>query len=66
MTRTSGLYEARYALAAALAGSAVCNPRWAEEGERAGLLAPALAEYRRVLENCAALGVVRDAFTIWR
>jgi hypothetical protein len=25
------------------------------------LLAPALAEYRRALENCAALGVVRDA-----
>jgi len=39
MPRTSGLYEARYALAAALVGSAVCDPRWAEEGERAGLLA---------------------------
>jgi hypothetical protein len=25
------------------------------------LLAPALAEYRQALENCAALGVVHDA-----
>jgi hypothetical protein len=39
MPRTSGLYEARYALAAALVGGAVCYPRWTEEGERAGLLA---------------------------
>jgi tetratricopeptide (TPR) repeat protein len=61
LDKTAGLYKPRYALAAALVGSAVCDPRWAEEGERAGLLAPALAEYRRALENCAAPGVVRDA-----
>jgi len=61
LDKTAGLYEARYALGAALVGQAVCDPRWAEEGERAGLLAPALAEYRRALENCAAPGVVQNA-----
>jgi tetratricopeptide (TPR) repeat protein len=61
LEKTAGLYEPRYALAAVLVGSAVCNPRWAQENERAGLLAPALEEYRRALENCAAPGVVRDA-----
>jgi len=61
LDKTADLYEARYALAAALVGQAVCDPRWAQEGEWAGLLAPALAEYRRALENCAAPGVVRDA-----
>lgn len=61
LEKTAGLYEPRYALAAALVGSAVCDPRWAEEDERAVLLAPALAEYRRALDNCAAPGVVRDA-----
>ncbi len=61
LDRTPSLYEARYALAAALVGNAVCDPRWAREGERTGLLAPALEEYRRALENCAAPGVVRDA-----
>jgi len=61
LDKTADLYEARYALAAALVGLAVCGPRWAEEGERAELLTPALEEYRRALENCAAPGVVRDA-----
>jgi tetratricopeptide (TPR) repeat protein len=61
LDKTAGLYKPRYALATALVGSAVCNPRWAEEDERVGLLAPALEEYRRALENCAAPGVVRDA-----
>jgi len=61
LDKTAGLYEPRYALAAALVGQAVCDPRWAKESERVGLLAPALAEYRRALEVCAALGVVRDA-----
>jgi tetratricopeptide (TPR) repeat protein len=61
LDKTAGLYEPRYALATALVGQAVCDARWAEEGERAGLLAPALAEYRRALENCAAPGVVQDA-----
>ena len=40
---------------------AVCDPSWAEESQRAGLLAPALEEYRRALKNCAAPGVVREA-----
>ncbi len=61
LDKSGDLYEPRYALAAALVGQAVCNPRWAEEGERAGLLAPALAEYQRALGICAAPGVVRDA-----
>ncbi len=61
LDKTANLYQARYALAAALVGSAVYDPRWAEEGERTGLLAPALEEYQRALENCAAPGVVQDA-----
>jgi tetratricopeptide (TPR) repeat protein len=47
LDKTASLYAPRYALAAALVGQAVCDPHWAEEGERAGLLAPALEEYRR-------------------
>jgi len=61
LDKTAGLYGVRYALATALVGQAVCDTRWAEEGERAGLLAPALKEYRRALEICAVLGVVRHA-----
>ena len=61
LDKTAGLYEPRYALAAALVGRAVCDPRWAEENERAELLAPALAEYRRALEICTAPGIVQDA-----
>ncbi|MBN1813375.1 MAG: tetratricopeptide repeat protein, partial [Anaerolineae bacterium] len=61
LEKTTGLYEPRYALAAALVGSAACNPSWPEESGRAALLVPALAEYRRALEICAAPGVVRDA-----
>ncbi|RLC91462.1 MAG: hypothetical protein DRI77_13780, partial [Chloroflexi bacterium] len=61
LDKTAGLYAPRYALAAALVGQAVCDPRWADESKRDGLLAPALAEYRRALENCAAQGVVQDA-----
>ena len=61
LDKTANLYAMRYVLATALVGSAVCDPRWAEEGERAGLLALAVEEYRRALEICAALGVVRDA-----
>jgi tetratricopeptide (TPR) repeat protein len=61
LDKTAGLYAPRYALAAALVGQAVCDPRWAEENAGADLLAPALAEYRRALETCAAPGVVRDA-----
>ncbi|MBC8449371.1 MAG: tetratricopeptide repeat protein [Chloroflexi bacterium] len=60
LEKTAGLYEPRYTLAVALVGGAVCDPRWVEDGEQAELLAPALAEYRRALGICAALGVVRD------
>jgi len=59
--KTAGLYDARYTLAAALVGGAICDLRWAQEGRQAGLLDPALAEYQRAMENCAAPGVVRDA-----
>jgi tetratricopeptide (TPR) repeat protein len=61
LEKTPDLYESRYALAAALVGQAGCDPRWAKGNERAELLAPALAEYRRALEICAAPGVVQDA-----
>ena len=36
-------------------------PGHAGQGERVGLLAPALVEYRRALQNCDAPGVVHDA-----
>ena len=39
LNKTAGLYEPRYALATALEGQVVCDPRWAKESERAGLLA---------------------------
>jgi tetratricopeptide (TPR) repeat protein len=61
LDQTAGLYEPRYALAAALAGGVVCDPRWAEAGRRPGLLAPALDEYRRALQVCTAPGVVGEA-----
>jgi tetratricopeptide (TPR) repeat protein len=58
---TAGLYKVRYALAAAMVGQAVCDPRWKDEDEHTKLLTPALTEYRRALEICAAPGVVADA-----
>jgi len=61
LDKTPGLYAPRYALAAALVGSTVCDPRWTDEGERAELLAPPLAEYRRALEITSAPGIVQDA-----
>jgi tetratricopeptide (TPR) repeat protein len=61
LDKTPNLYEPRYALAAALVGQAVCDPRWADESERAKLLIPALKEYRRALEITSAPGIVHDA-----
>jgi hypothetical protein len=61
LSGTAGLHRPRYTLAAALVGQAACDPRWTEKGERAELLAPALIEYHRALENCSAPGVVQDA-----
>ena len=61
LDKTARLYEPRYALATALVGCAACDPHWADEGDRAELLCPVLAEYRRALEICAAPGVVGDA-----
>ncbi|HUV91274.1 MAG TPA: tetratricopeptide repeat protein [Anaerolineae bacterium] len=61
LDKTDDLYEARYALAADLVGQAVCDPRWANEGKRAELLAPALVEYRGALEVTSAPGIVHDA-----
>jgi tetratricopeptide (TPR) repeat protein len=61
LDRTAGLYRTRYALAAALEGVAVCDPHWKKADKRARLLAPALKEYQRALENCDAPGVVGDA-----
>lgn len=59
--RTPDLFQPRYAMAAALVGSVVCDPRWLQESERAELLTPALSEYRRAIKTCAAPGVVHDA-----
>jgi len=61
LEKTTSFYRARYALAAAWVGQAVCDPRWAQQSERTELLASALAEYRQALENCSAKGVVQDA-----
>ncbi len=61
LQNTPDLCEPRYILATALVGLAICNPRWSDESQRAQLLAPALAEYRRALEITAAFGIVGDA-----
>jgi tetratricopeptide (TPR) repeat protein len=61
LQQTPNLREARYALAAALLGTAVCDPQWTAAAERAALLAPALAEYRTALAACAAGGLVGHA-----
>jgi tetratricopeptide (TPR) repeat protein len=61
LNETADLHLPRYILATALVGQAVCDPHWLDPGQRAGLLAPALAEFRRALEIAAAPGVVRDA-----
>lgn len=59
--QTSNLVEARYVLATALLGRAVCDPLWIGQDRRTELLAPAMAGYECALETCAAAGVVRDA-----
>ncbi len=61
LDRTENLYELQYILSAAMVGQAVCDSRWADASQRAELLAPALAEYRRALEITSAAGVVGDA-----
>ncbi len=61
LSKSAGSYAIHYALATALVGQAICSPRWADASQRAELLAPALAEYRRALEITSAPGVVGDA-----
>jgi tetratricopeptide (TPR) repeat protein len=61
LEQTADLYETQYMLAAALVGQAVSDPHWSQAERRTGLLASALAEYRRALGICAAKGVVQDA-----
>jgi tetratricopeptide (TPR) repeat protein len=61
LDNTPGLYAPRYALATALVGQAVCDPRWEDESQRPDLLAPALEKYRRALDITAAPGIVQDA-----
>lgn len=61
LDKAANLYEPCYTLATALTGQAACDPRWAEQGERAELLVPLLAEYRRALDITAVPGVVGDA-----
>jgi len=61
LSKMVGSYRLRYILAAALVGHVVCDLCWAEENERAELLAPALTEYRRALEITSAPGIIQDA-----
>jgi tetratricopeptide (TPR) repeat protein len=60
LSQTPNLYEPQYALATAVIGRAVCKPHWQDEVRRSELLLPALSEYQRALEICAAPGVVQD------
>jgi tetratricopeptide (TPR) repeat protein len=62
LEKTPGLYKVRYALAAVLVGSAVCDPSWDEESQRTKLLEPALREYRQLLKACTVPGITRTAF----
>jgi len=61
LDESAGLYEPRYALAAALVGQVICDSQWADKNEQNKLLAPALEEYRRALGITSAPGVVADA-----
>jgi tetratricopeptide (TPR) repeat protein len=61
LDRTAGLYDIRYILAASLVGQAICDPLWTDATQRAGLLAPALTEYRHALDITSAPGIVQDA-----
>jgi tetratricopeptide (TPR) repeat protein len=60
LDKTANFYNARYALATALVGQAVCDPRWSDATQSTALLAPALAEYRHALAITSAPGVVRE------
>jgi tetratricopeptide (TPR) repeat protein len=61
LDKTADLYKARYALAAARVGQAVCDQRWTKASDRSDLLASVLDEYRSALNNCSAKGAVQDA-----
>jgi tetratricopeptide (TPR) repeat protein len=54
LNRSAENVTARCDLATALAGQAACDPRWADASERMELLAGALAEYRRALDDASA------------
>lgn len=60
LNKTEDFYEARYVLATALVGRAVCNPSWREENQREKLLAPALEQYNLALKTCAAFGILHE------
>ncbi len=61
LARTPNLYEPSYALATALAGQTVCDPRWTDVIQHGDLLIPTIAEYRRALAITSAPGIMRDA-----
>lgn len=61
LNKTAELYSARYALATASVGQAVCDLGWANVTQRTDLLASALTEYHYALDITSAYGVVRDA-----
>jgi len=61
LQRCDRLYRARYSLATALVGTAVCAADWDEEPHRAALLVPAAAEYRHAIATCPGRGAVKAA-----
>ncbi|MCP4542517.1 MAG: ATP-binding protein [Chloroflexi bacterium] len=61
LDRTHTLYQARYALATALLGQAVCDPDWTQKEKRTELLIRALYEYDQALKNCSERGVIYSA-----
>jgi tetratricopeptide (TPR) repeat protein len=58
LSRSAGLFAARYALATAMVGAAVCTREWGEGTARTDLLSPALQQFELALERCDGRGVV--------
>jgi tetratricopeptide (TPR) repeat protein len=61
VARSSDLFAARYARAAAMLGSATCTQGWLDGDARSALLGPVLQEYDQALQTCPLPGVVDAA-----
>ena len=61
LEQTATLYEVRFALAAAVTGEGVTDPRWGIESGREVLLERAVEEYRLAIAMCDAPVIIRDA-----